>query len=106
MGQLPNFAFHVGIWFRYDQFGSNSYRPLLGAPQWVDALKSIPSSYTFWPFPKCLKMVIFGEIRSSRINGGLRWWEKDLWAASLALHPCHTNSGEAEEKATEEVRSE
>ena len=39
-----NFAFNVGIWFRYDQFGSNSSWPFLESPWWFDALKSVPVS--------------------------------------------------------------
>ena len=34
-------AYHVGIWFKYDRFGSNSSRPLLGSPLMVWCTKII-----------------------------------------------------------------
>ena len=71
-GKLFDFEYYVGIWFEYDRFGFNLSRPSLGSPLMVWCTE-INSSDTFWPFPKCLKMVTFGEIGHF---GAIRKWPK------------------------------
>ena len=61
MVKLFDFEYHVGIWFKYDRFGSHSSWPPLGLPLMV-WYTEINSSDTFWPFPKCLKIDTFCEI--------------------------------------------
>ena len=54
-------AYHVGKWFKYDRFGSNSSRPSLGSHLMVWCTE-ICSSVRFWPFPTCLKWPFWGEL--------------------------------------------
>ena len=75
-GKLFDFEYHIGIWFKYDQFGFNLSRPSFGSPLMVWCTE-INSSDTFWSFPNCPKMTNFPK---SDHFQAFRKWPNGHWS--------------------------